>query len=900
MQTSSANFPRYPLLWLSVCFALGILTANYLNFGWKISFTACLICGFLTAIFIKQKFASVFLFTAFFTVGAFWLQIEKQSVSENRLKNIYDKNLIESGEPLEVEGVLIGKPELAVDGFLLKLKAEKIIYKGAEKTVSGKIKLFAFIQTAEIAQEYAELNLQFGSRIRVACNPEREEKFLNEGVISRKQILDQQEIDASAVIKSPLLVEKVGETQTFAPIAWVYEQRQNLIIEFRDNFSTSTAGIMIASLLGNKYFLDKRTAELFREGGTFHVLVISGLHITFIGGLTLLLLKFFTKKRLWQFILATIFLWSYAMAVGADVPVVRAAIMFTILLFSQVIYRNGTLLNSLGFGSFILLVWRPNDLFNPSFQLTFASVAAIVLFAFPLIETLRKIGSWSPTAETPFPADVPVRLKRFCEMLYWRETVWEFENEQQIWSAKLFKSPYLKWLEAKNLQTVFAYLFEGILVSLIVQIWLLPLLVFYFHRVSPVSILLNIWVGFFIALETFSALIAVFFAQFSTFSALPLIKLTEIFNWFLLLLPDIFVSNDWASFRVPVYSDAMQAVYFVYFIPILIATVWLNYWKPFDLDSKFRISNSKLVLRVTSCFLFFFSLLIIFHPFSTPEADGKLHVEFLDVGQGDSIFVTFPNRETLLIDGGGKVNFSKMLAKNDNENEPFEPDTQNIGETIVSEFLWQKGYSKVDYVLATHADTDHIQGLTDIAKNFRVRGAFFGRTPIKDDEFVELQNILKRKNIPATTLSRGDVLTFGDVKIEVLYPLSDDSPEAVSDNNHSIVLQIIYGTKKFLLTGDIERETEAELVRNPAYLQADIVKVAHHGSRTSSTAEFIAATKAEYAIFPVGRRSMFGHPHEEVVERWKNSGAKIYTTGERGTVSISTDGKNLEIQTFQK
>ena len=900
MQTSSANFPRYPLLWLSVCFALGILTANYLNFGWKISFTACLICGFLTAIFIKQKFASVFLFTAFFTVGAFWLQIEKQSVSENRLKNIYDKNLIESGEPLEVEGVLIGKPELAVDGFLLKLKAEKIIYKGAEKTVSGKIKLFAFIQTAEIAQEYAELNLQFGSRIRVACNPEREEKFLNEGVISRKQILDQQEIDASAVIKSPLLVEKVGETQTFAPIAWVYEQRQNLIIEFRDNFSTSTAGIMIASLLGNKYFLDKRTAELFREGGTFHVLVISGLHITFIGGLTLLLLKFFTKKRLWQFILATIFLWSYAMAVGADVPVVRAAIMFTILLFSQVIYRNGTLLNSLGFGSFILLVWRPNDLFNPSFQLTFASVAAIVLFAFPLIEILRKIGSWSPTAETPFPADVPVRLKRFCEMLYWRETVWEFENEQQIWSAKLFKSPYLKWLEAKNLQTVFAYLFEGILVSLIVQIWLLPLLVFYFHRVSPVSILLNIWVGFFIALETFSALIAVFFAQFSTFSALPLIKLTEIFNWFLLLLPDIFVSNDWASFRVPVYSDAMQAVYFVYFIPILIATVWLNYWKPFDLDSKFRISNSKLVLRVTSCFLFFFSLLIIFHPFSTPEADGKLHVEFLDVGQGDSIFVTFPNRETLLIDGGGKVNFSKMLAKNDNENEPFEPDTQNIGETIVSEFLWQKGYSKVDYVLATHADTDHIQGLTDIAKNFRVRGAFFGRTPIKDDEFVELQNILERKNIPATTLSRGDVLTFGDVKIEVLYPLSDDSPEAVSDNNHSIVLQIIYGTKKFLLTGDIERETEAELVRNPAYLQADIVKVAHHGSRTSSTAEFIAATKAEYAIFPVGRRSMFGHPHEEVVERWKNSGAKIYTTGERGTVSISTDGKNLEIQTFQK
>ena len=647
-------------------------------------------------------------------------------------------------------------------------------------------------------------------------------------------------------------------------------------------------------------FSTNTQAELFREGGTFHVLVISGLHITFIGGLTLLLLRFFTKKRLWQFILASLFLWSYTLAVGADVPVVRAALMFTILLFSQVIYRTGTLLNSLGLCAFILLIWRPNDLFNPSFQLTFASVAAIVAFAFPLIETLRKIGSWSPTTEKPFPSDVPVWLKRFCEMLYWRENVWEFENKQQIWSAKLFKSPYLKWLEAKKLQAVFAYLFEGILVSLIVQIWLLPLLIFYFHRVSPSSILLNIWVGFFIALETFSALIAVFFAQFSTFLALPLIKLTEIFNWFLLLLPNIFVSNDFASFRVPVYSGAMKAFYFVYFVPILIATFWLNYWKPFDLDSKFQISNSKFVLQITSICLLIFVALIIFHPFSAPEIDGKLHVEFLDVGQGDSIFVTFPNGENLLVDGGGKINFKKNYSKNEEENEPFEPDTQNIGETVVSNFLWQKGYSKIDYILATHADTDHIQGLTDIAKNFRVRGAFFGRTPQKDEDFLELQSVLNRKNIPAMTLSRGDVLTFGDAKVEILYPESDNTSEAASENNHSIVLRISYGTKKFLLTGDIERETENLLLQNPSSLQADIVKVPHHGSRTSSTIQFIAATKAEYAIIPVGRRSMFGHPHEEIVERWEKSGAKIYTTGERGTVSISTDGKNLEVQTFLK
>ena len=160
------------------------------------------------------------------------------------------------------------------------------------------------------------------------------------------------------------MIENLGNEKTFAPLAWIYERRQELIVDFKNNFNASTAGILIASLLGNRYFLDKQTAEIFREGGTFHVLVISGLHITFIGGLTLLFVRFFTRKRLWQFLIAGGFLWAYSFAVGADVPVVRATMMFTILLFSQVIYRKGNLLNSLGACALVLLVWRPEDLFS--------------------------------------------------------------------------------------------------------------------------------------------------------------------------------------------------------------------------------------------------------------------------------------------------------------------------------------------------------------------------------------------------------------------------------------------------------------------------------------------------------------------------------------------------------
>ena len=912
MQKKSPGFSLYPLLWLAVLFSLGIAAAKFSALDWKICLAACVIFASFAALFYRVKSSNVFIALAFLLAGAFCFEIKTQAVPENRLKNLYDKNVVASGDAVEIEGVLRSKPELAVEGFFLELKTEKLTYKETTIDVSGNVRLFAIAASEQSAGEYDALDLEYGSVIRVACRLEREDELLNPGVVSRKEILDQKEIDATATVKSPLLIENLGKEKTFAPLAWIYERRQDLIIDFKDNFSASTAGIMIASLLGNRYFLDKQTSDVFREGGTFHVLVISGLHITFIGGLTLLFVKFFTRKRLWQFVIAGVFLWAYSFAVGADVPVVRATVMFTILLFSQVIYRKGNLLNSLGACALFLLAHRPEDLFSQSFQLTFLSVASIVAFAFPLIENLRAIGEWSPSAEKPFPPDVSRFIKKFCEMLYWRERVWEIEGKRQIWSANLFKNPYLKWLGAKNLQSVFSYLFEGLLVSLVVQIWLLPLTIFYFHRVTISSVVLNLWVGFFIALESFAAVTSLFFAEFSQTLALPIIKITEILNWLLLFLPKLFIANEWAGFRVSVYAGAMKSVYFLYFLPVLILTILLNRWNPFErnhklkfenLDSKFSLNfsgffNDLAFRRAVSTLLVLLIALVVFHPLSAPKADGRLHVEFLDVGQGDSAFITFPNGETLLIDGGGRISFEKI---NNDGNKSFEPDAQNIGESVVSQFLWEKGYAKVGFILATHADTDHIQGLTDVAGNFKIRAALFGRMPFEDKDFAALFETLRKKKIEIIEIARGDEFEIGGVKIQILNPESDESAKPVSDNNHSVVLKITYGAKSFLFTGDIEKEAEGMLLRNnAALLQSDVVKAPHHGSRTSSTSDFINAARAEYIIIPVGKKSIFGHPHEEVVERWAQAGAKIKTTGELGTISISTDGRDFEIETFQK
>ena len=885
------NFYRYPMLFVAVCFSLGILAGKFAPIDLKVSLIAGVLLAAAALIARKSDLATPLMVLAFTAAGLTCYQAESASVRSDRLKVLYDSGTIRSGSPVEIEGVLNGRPEQSVGGEFLTLRADTISYRGAYRTASGNVRIF--VPDSDIPDLRFEIsNLKYVSRIRVACKLEREDEFLNPGVLTKREILDRLGVDATATVKSPLLIEHIADESTFLPLAWVYDQRAALINDFRQNLSPSAAGIMIASLLGNKYFLDKNTADLFREGGTFHILVISGLHITFIGGLLLLFLKQFTKNRWLQFGITATVLWAYTLAVGADVPVVRAAIMFTIILFSYAIYRQGTLLNSLGLCALVLLAWRPSDILNPSFQLTFVSVAAIVACAYPLIDNLRKIGNWTPSTSQPFPPNVPLWLKRFCEMLYWNPAAWQIESKRQIWTASLFKAPYLSRLIGSFRSTA-RYIFEAALVSFIVQLWMMPLVVVYFHRVSVASVLLNLWVEFCIAVESFAAVLGALASHVSSLLGQSFFMFAEVFNWLMLSLPRLFSDNGWASFRLPAYSHAGLSFYLLYFAPILFLAFAVNKWKPFDLKISLWPVRRNVLFSAVAVLIALLAV-VVFHPFSAPRPDGRLHIDFLDVGQGDSALVTFPNGETLLVDGGGRVNY----RKNDDENETFEPDTRGIGESVVSEFLWDRGYSSINHILATHADADHIEGLNDVAKNFSIGSAIFGRTPMNDLEFAALAAILAKRGVPIETISRGNRFKFGDAIVEALYPVAAADPDSASDNDHSVVLRIVYGNRAFLLTGDIERTAEFELVNGGGTLQADVVKVAHHGSRTSSTQEFIDSIQAKYAVISVGRSSPFGHPHPEVVERWKAAGANVMTTGERGTVSFSTDGRDLELTRF--
>jgi competence protein ComEC len=451
------------------------------------------------------------------------------------------------------------------------------------------------------------------------------------------------------------------------------------------------------------------------------------------------------------------------------------------------------------------------------------------------------------------------------------------------------------------LQRLFRFAFAAVVVSASVQIGLLPLMVIYFHRLSIASLALNIFVGVLMAALAFVAVAALVVSHLSLWLASPLIMLAEKLNWMMIHLVDPFTHFSVASIRLPHYAGWSGAVYVLYYLPLGFLIFALGRWDPlrpaFITGKNSEMVSARKLSIAGAAFVVLLSVIVL-HPLSAVRPDGKLHVDFLDVGQGDSALLTMPDGTTLLVDGGGRPNINQSNADDVEGEQVFERDTRSIGEGVVSQFLWSRGMDGVDYVLATHADADHIDGLNDVVRNFRVRSAIVARTPPDDAEYVRFAATMKEIGVPVNKIGAGDVLRFGDVSAQVLWPPPSRDENAPSRNNDSIMLLIRYGDKSLLLTGDIEKQGEAAVLREGLGLRSDLVKVAHHGSRTSSIEAFVAATHPSLAIISVGRTSMFGHPNKEVVERWRASGAEVMTTGQRGTISVVTDGHVLNVSTF--
>jgi competence protein ComEC len=277
-------------------------------------------------------------------------------------------------------------------------------------------------------------------------------------------------------------------------------------------------------------------------------------------------------------------------------------------------------------------------------------------------------------------------------------------------------------------------------------------------------------------------------------------------------------------------------------------------------------------------------VLLLWQPWLRARPTGMLELTAIDVGQGDSLLVTLPRGETILVDGGGRLVFGRQRKSN-----------LDIGEDVVSPYLWSRGLRRIDVMVATHAHQDHIGGLGAVMSNFRPKELWTGANPP-----AELLELARRLGIPASEKHPTGPLERSGASLEILAP-SDDYRAEKPGNNDSLVLRIGYGSRAFLLTGDMERPIETKLLASGADLHADVLKVGHHGSRTSSSEPFLEAVSPSVALISAGFENSFGHPHPDVLGRLTGRHAAILRTDLGGLVTARTDGKGLwfELQTWQ-
>jgi competence protein ComEC len=252
-----------------------------------------------------------------------------------------------------------------------------------------------------------------------------------------------------------------------------------------------------------------------------------------------------------------------------------------------------------------------------------------------------------------------------------------------------------------------------------------------------------------------------------------------------------------------------------------------------------------------------------------PRADGLLEVTVLDVGQGEAVALRSPGGRHLLVDAGGS--FDGRF---------------DVAESVVGPFLWRQRVRQLDLLVLTHAHPDHVGGAAGVLRGFRVGETWEGPAPRADPGYAALDAALRRSGVARRTVARGVVLHWDGVELEVLGPPAPATAPRRTRNDDSVVLRVRYGEVVLLLTGDVEAAGEAALPVGPV----SVLKVAHHGSRTSSSAGFLRQTRPRLAVISAGSRNPFGHPSPEVLGRLRAAGTRVFRTDLDGSVRLSTDG----------
>jgi competence protein ComEC len=702
--------------------------------------------------------------------------------------------------------------------------------------------------------------LRYGQRVEFDARVRPTHNFSNPGEFDYVHYLARQDIywTASARATAPIkiLPGRCG-WRFMSAIYWLRTASLDRLERLYANQPYET-GMMQAILIGETAKLDKVWTEEYRSTGTFHALVISGAHVAVLAAFLLFLLRIRFIPPTTANLLTVLASWLYALVTGWQAPVVRSAAGFSLFMIGRLFYRESRIMNLLAAVAIGFLVLDPEQIFDASFQLSFLAVGFIAAFAVPLVE--RTPGPLVKGLADLGDGDRGLRLE--ARAAQFRVEMRLLAETLQLWT----RVPTKLCLAVVSFvaRTIF-YFYELMLTSAVIQIGLALPMAVYFHRVSFSGLSANA-----IIVPLLGLVVPVGFVAVFTGWSVP----AKIAGWLLALSQS---AAAWHAHWEPAWRIPSPPAWLAAGISTaLIAIALLGRLRGRPVWRALRVASVTALAALL--------VLMIWHPFAPRVHRGELEMTAIDVGQGDSIFLALPAGKLMLMDAGGIASFGKRVRTN-----------LNIGEDVVSPYLWSRSIRRLDVVALSHAHDDHMGGLAAVLENFHVKELWTGATPDSPG-----WNAVRRKaeqlHVRIVPLVKGKPFNYGGARFEALAPAVDYEPAVAPRNNDSLVLRLTYGRRSLMLSGDMEKQIESRLVAANAVERSDVLKVAHHGSKTSTTEPFIEALHPAFAVISAGFENLYGHPHADVIERLKQANIEILRTDKMGAITVRTDGQHVRAE----